>query len=429
MYKIVSARNFTDGSTAKDLERLLRVIQPLESHERDLARSYGMTGNIDEVEVLNTAKARKNYESASTLSKLLDNRIKINEILRYLPIEAPQPSSVTYFTSRRNKFNIDGSRTWAVLIGIDSYNNPMSLLQGCVRDALAMQTYLMEDLSVPADRIQLLLNPHPYRDTVSDTTAFQVLLNPIGHIFCNLYPEPLATSSCSLPTRENIIRTLVDLSTNSKIQRGDHIIFFFSGHGSSYACSSYFKDDIGRNGNVEVLCPMDRTSRDVPYRSIIPDISDREINVILKRICHAKGHQITVILDCCHSGGATRLPDTGIRLALPVEGFLKHVLEAAEKQRKNGGDRVSVLSGDWKPDTFSHVLLAACKEYQLAKEVIGEDGKSAGVFTDALLHTLRYGPLTSNSTYVGLHHAIPSSPSQTPVVAGQHKTERIWFQK
>ncbi|KAK0443321.1 peptidase C14, caspase domain-containing protein [Armillaria borealis] len=344
-------------------------------------------------------------------------------------MRAPHPSSVTYVTGRRNRFSIDGSRTWAVLIGIDSYNDPMSLLRGCVRDALDMRTYLMEDLIVPEDRIQLLLSPHPYRDTVSDTTAFQVLVNPIGHIFRNLYPELLATSSCSLPTRENIIRTLVNLSTNSKIQRSDHIIVFFSGHGSSYACSSYFKDDIGRSGNVEVLCPMDRTSRNVPHRSIIPDISDREINVILKRICHAKGHQITVILDCCHSGGATRLPDTGIRLALPVEGSLRHVLEAAEKQRKNGADHVSVLSGDWKPDTFSHVVLAACKEYQLAKEVTGDDGKSAGVFTGALLRTLRYGPLTSNSTYVELHRALPSSSSQTPVVAGQHKTERIWFQK
>ncbi|KAK0474333.1 peptidase C14, caspase domain-containing protein, partial [Armillaria luteobubalina] len=284
------------------------------------------------------------------------------------------------------------SRIWAVLIGVDSYNNPMSLLQGCVRDALAMRAYLMEDLMVPGCRIQLLLNPHPYRDA-------------------------------------NIIRTLVDLSTNPKIQRGDRIIIFFSGHGSSYRGDSYFKDDIGRNGNVEVLCPMDRTSQDVPYHSIIPDISDREINVILKRICHAKGHKITVILDCCHSGGATRLPDTGIRLALPVEGFLRHILEAAEKQRKNGADHTSVLSSNWKPDMSSHVVLAACKEYQLAKEVTGKDGTSDGFFTNALLQTLRYGPLIPSSTYVELLRALPSSDSQTPVVAGQYKTEQIWFQK
>ncbi len=152
---------------------------------------------------------------------------------------------------------------------------------------------------------------------------------------------------------------------------------------------------------------MDHTTHYIPNLSIIPDISDREINIILKCICHVKGHQITVILDCCHSGGATRLPGMGIHFALLVEGFLGDVLEAAEKQQKNGADCVSVLSGDWKPDTFFHIILAACKEYQLAKEVTGEDGKPTGVVTVALLRTLRYGQLRSSSTYIDLLYTIP----------------------
>ncbi|KAK0462806.1 hypothetical protein IW261DRAFT_1576166 [Armillaria novae-zelandiae] len=349
MDQVISARPFIDQSaTQDDLQRLMRMIQPLELHEHELARRYGMNGDIDAVEVLNIAKERKDRESASVLNNLFRCRKRRNKMELFLSKKAPRPLPSIYATGRRNKFDIDGSRIWAVLIGIDSYNDPMSLLQGW------FQEIEFSSFSTPIPIVILLLTPR--------------------------------------------------------------------------LSSSYFKDNIGGNGNIEALCPMDRTSRYIPHRSIVPDISDREISVILKRICHAKGHRITVILDCCHSGGGTRLPETGIRFALPVERFLGHILEAEEKQRKNGADLVSVLSSDWKVDMYCHVVLAACKDHQLAKEVTIRDGESAGVFTDALVHTLRYGQWSRHSTYVDLQSALPSSNSQTPVVAGEHKTERIWFQ-
>ncbi|KAK0213449.1 peptidase C14, caspase domain-containing protein, partial [Desarmillaria ectypa] len=149
---------------------------------------------------------------------------------------------------------------WAFLIGIDAYNDTRDSLQGCVSDALAFRKYLTEVLKVPAEKIQLLLSPNP---------------------------------------KPNIIRTLINISTSTKIQPGDQIILYFSGHGTSYPCATYFTDTIGGQGNIEALCPMDRGS-------IIPDISDREINIILKQICRSKGHRITVFLDCCHSASGTR---------------------------------------------------------------------------------------------------------------------------
>ncbi|PBK82958.1 hypothetical protein ARMGADRAFT_872760, partial [Armillaria gallica] len=100
-------------------------------------------------------------------------------------------------------------------------------------------------------------------------------------------------------TRSNIISALVGICKNTEIRRGDNIIIFFAGHGTCYPCAKYFKDTIGGLGTVEALCPMDRGST-------IPDISDREMNIILKQICRSKGHRITVFLDCCHSASATR---------------------------------------------------------------------------------------------------------------------------
>ncbi|PBK84610.1 hypothetical protein ARMGADRAFT_909369, partial [Armillaria gallica] len=154
---------------------------------------------------------------------------------------------------------------WAVVIGIDAYNNPRDSLHGCVSDALNFMDYLVKDLKVPVEQIQLLLSR-------------------IRH---------------SIPTRSNIISALVGISENTKIRCGDNIIVFFSGHGTCYPCTMYFTDTIGGQGNVKALCPMDRGLT-------IPDISDREMNIILKQICHSKGHRITVFLDCCHSASATR---------------------------------------------------------------------------------------------------------------------------
>ncbi|KAK0186887.1 caspase domain-containing protein, partial [Armillaria mellea] len=153
-------------------------------------------------------------------------------------------------------------RFWAVLIGINAYHS--SPLRGCVSDVEKMEEFLTKDLGVSKDHIQRLLN---------------------------------VTS----PTRENIINTLLDLSTNSKILHGDNIIIHFSGHGSSYDLSSIYKPDaISAVGSIEALCPMDRTasSTDSSLIRCIPDISDREINIILAEISRTKGNHITLILDC-----------------------------------------------------------------------------------------------------------------------------------
>ncbi len=119
-----------------------------------------------------------------------------------------------------------------------------------------MERFLIEDLGIPKRRIQSLLG-----------SKMQVA--PI---------DP------SIPTCANIIQTLTSLIDNPEIEHGDNIVIYFSGHGSVYSCKEY----CGKGaGTVEVLCPIDRTEED---DSPIPDISDREINIILRQIAHAKGH-------------------------------------------------------------------------------------------------------------------------------------------
>ncbi|KAK0441738.1 peptidase C14, caspase domain-containing protein, partial [Desarmillaria tabescens] len=162
---------------------------------------------------------------------------------------------------------------WAVLIGIDAYlSNP---LHGAVSDALSMRGFLVDDLGIPEHRIQCLLGPHD--STPGDPSA---------------------------PSRMNIINMLHSLISNEEIQRGDNIIIYYAGHGSCYNCSDHFSTAESRHGkdlcSIEALCPIDRDSIDANGLPI-PDISDRELNVLFSQISHVKGHKITFIVDCCHT--------------------------------------------------------------------------------------------------------------------------------
>ncbi|KAK0227216.1 hypothetical protein EDD85DRAFT_974671, partial [Armillaria nabsnona] len=162
------------------------------------------------------------------------------------------------------------SRFWTVLIGIDAYEcNP---LRGCIRDALMMERYLTEDLGMPKHRIQ--------------------------HLFGS--KEHASSNNYHIPTRVNIVQTLIDLMNNAEIRNGDNIIIYFSGHGSGYSTAGYCSNT---NDSIEALCRIDHTEGNGSH---IPDgpgefcvyISDREINTILQNISQAKGHHITFLLDC-----------------------------------------------------------------------------------------------------------------------------------
>ncbi|PBK90972.1 hypothetical protein ARMGADRAFT_872604, partial [Armillaria gallica] len=157
------------------------------------------------------------------------------------------------------------SRFWAVLIGIDAYKTYP--LCGCVSDALTMENYLINDLGVPKERIQRLLGP----------------------------TEHGSLNNFSVPSRTNIVSSLLNIVQNPEIEVGDNVIIYFSGHGTSYSPSDVGFD--AETGSIEALCPIDRgdlDANDIP----IPDISDREINAILTEISRSKGHHITFILDC-----------------------------------------------------------------------------------------------------------------------------------
>ena len=120
-------------------------------------------------------------------------------------------------------------------------------------------------------------------------------------------------------------------------------------------------------------------------------LADKELAVLLADVA-AGGAHVAVILDCCHSGGATRegtaargwSPETvrdvdpELFSARPVQEFVPGALE------------------QWQAPAPRHVALAACRSTELAKEH-QIAGTTHGAFSSALLDTLQ--ALGSRATY------------------------------
>ncbi|KAK0489881.1 peptidase C14, caspase domain-containing protein [Armillaria luteobubalina] len=233
--------------------------------------------------------------------------------------------------------DVDATQFWAVLIGINAYRD--SPLCGCMSDIEKMKKFLTRDLGVLEGRIQCLLSPVPYPDLLDTSKGLEQDL----------------TSA----TRENIITTLLSLSTHPHIEHDDNIIIYFSGHGSSYNLSDFDKsDDISAEGFIEALCPADHT-----------DGSDSSIQC-------ASRVPIDLLNSICHAPSL-------------LASSIQNMFEAAHTRLGKLPKYHSVYEGDWKPDMTSHVVLAACTDTQYAKEAKEGDKCWNGVFTQALIDALK----------------------------------------
>ena len=165
-------------------------------------------------------------------------------------------------------------------------------------------------------------------------------------------------------------------TTSGKAKKGDVALFYYSGHGSQeQAPEEFWKLEPDHLDETLVL-----------FDSRSPgswDLADKEIAKLIGDVA-AKGPHVAVILDCCHSGSGTREIETVVRRAptdlrrRPIESFLVSVAEAeaasASRSVKAKG------SSRYAPPEGRHVLFAACRDDEEAKEYVG-DGKHHGAFS------------------------------------------------
>ncbi|KAG8836256.1 hypothetical protein FRC18_011647, partial [Serendipita sp. 400] len=265
---------------------------------------------------------------------------------------------------------------FALIIGIDAYEAPeITPLLGAVADAREMECYLTAKLRVPRMNIQTLLDGQA--------------------------------------TRSNIIKGIQELTDNPSITRNDPILIFYAGHGTEAPSPKGWEAE---QSKIEMIVPQDyRATKDGKRVGCIPD---RTIGILLQQLANAKGNNITVILDCCHSGSGTR---DGFRRVRSVEANedIPDDLDI-EIWGTSEGKRAKIPAEFKYHGSASHVLLAACASNQSAME-----NNCRGVFTQALLDTITTLGV-ENLTYASLIKHLPDLPGQSPRCEGKNR-DRHWF--
>ncbi|MCX6579388.1 MAG: caspase family protein [Candidatus Aminicenantes bacterium] len=233
---------------------------------------------------------------------------------------------------------------YALLVGINEYPQPVPDLRGCINDVNSLHDYLRES------------------------------------VHCDLRVEILKNQDA---TRENIIRLF--RSHLGLAGKDDVVLFYFSGHGSQEMSAPEFKEYFPSGKNETLVWYDSRTHGGL-------DLADKELAVLLEEIARGEPH-IAVILDCCHSGSATRaiddfnlgrvrqVPPARLDYPRPLETYLDGYYQ----------NRKPVVIPQSK-----HILMSACDRHQKAWET--KTGN--GVFTSTLLEVL--GKAHGNISYADL---------------------------
>jgi hypothetical protein len=224
---------------------------------------------------------------------------------------------------------------FALLVGINDYSSNVGKLNGCLNDVQNFHDYLLANYDRSALHIE----------TLKDAEA----------------------------TRLNIVEQF--RKHLCRAGKDDVVVFQYCGHGARWRSASAFKAFFPDGKDEGLVC----------YDSRSPggfDLADKELAALLAEVAKNDPH-IAVILDCCHSGSATRSADDFTQLKArqthevlderPLETYLDGYYVALSER----GESLEIPAS-------RHILLAACQRIQKAWE--GKD--HSGVFTSTLLEVL-----------------------------------------
>ena len=179
-----------------------------------------------------------------------------------------------------------GSHLHALLIGVDHYlphtlpdGSSYGDLTGCCWDVQRVAVLLQTRFRVPDTQIRRLTSCHTEAIGVSDDPA-------------------------TAPTYRNMVAAFQAVAAGARA--GDQIYIHYSGHGGRAA--TLFPQLKGADAIDEGLVPMDIGDPNARY------LRDLELHYLLQDMV-AKGLIVTLVLDCCHSGGiahASHVKNRGI---------------------------------------------------------------------------------------------------------------------
>jgi hypothetical protein len=184
---------------------------------------------------------------------------------------------------------------------------------------------------------------HDLSQCVNDMNRIATRLELVGFDVVRIKDQEATTANFMVKVRSMAARAV----------SGDEIVISYSGHGS------YQPDENGDEPDTfdEVICLYDR------------DFSDDEFRVLLNEF--KDGVKITVILDSCFSGTATRAMLFGqprrVKFRPPKSPLAPPVFRINK----------SFLRSD--EESMNHILLSGCSDTEYSYE-----GSNGGAFTNAL---------------------------------------------
>ncbi len=272
---------------------------------------------------------------------------------------------------------------YALLIGVNTYKAPfIPPLKGCRNDVELLASILRSRFGVTDEQLRVIVD------------------------------EQATHAAIKEGIREHLIGTAQTAKATG--QPIPAFLFHFSGHGSMARDASGAK----ATGLDETMVPNDSRQSD------ILDIKDWELGALIDELAQYT-HNITVVLDCCHSGSGTRDAELTTRQC-PVD------------LRPQPERPLAIVAGTRSADSApatplnSHVLLAACSNSQSANEYVDTstgEKRYYGALSYALAEELAKTP-AGNASYREIYQRVCRRlkqwyPLQSPQCEGDR--DRVLF--
>ncbi|KAI1429094.1 hypothetical protein F5Y12DRAFT_729607 [Xylaria sp. FL1777] len=243
---------------------------------------------------------------------------------------------------------MDGAASYfAVLIGVNFYPEKYSSLHGCVSDIEQIAKFLAN--STTRLNIRKL--------TASSSTEAHSRHPPEN-------PK-------SWPTYQRVIANLEEVYSHGVA--GDFVYIHYSGHGTT---TKSIDDNSNSPSEHLALVLLEEEESDVGIRYLRgPDLA-----ISLKRLVD-KGLIVTLVLDCCFSGGVMR--DSASVRYLPYDPAVDKAYPAGPAPP----DRNASLRLNWLVNPDGYSILTACGPTETARELVVKGGRRQGALSYFLLRT------------------------------------------
>jgi hypothetical protein len=251
----------------------------------------------------------------------------------------------------------------ALIIGIDKYPNlsDQAQLEGCVRDAREVAELLETHFGFPAGQMTLLLDEQA--------------------------------------TRDGILAAMEALA--ERVEENDAVVVHYSGHGSQRVA---LEENVSRAGVMEETFVAQDSGHEDPHPN--RDISSAELRDWLARMTK-KTPNVTLILDCCHSGTISTARTWKDGEPRPVR-----IRQVKADMRRPDPSQKRLRDFNNGPASFvRHVTIAACRDTEFANELAFDDG-SHGALTWSLLRELESLPRGACPTYRDIFEPVRSRVSE-----------------